>query len=262
MENLRKYGEKPFSIAVLHGGPGVSGEMAPVAKKLSSLSGIIEPFQTATTIDGQVEELKEVLTKHGTLPVTLIGFSWGAWLSFIFAARHPSLIKKVILVASGAFTEEYASVPMETLLRRLDREEKEEAKSLIKILSDANEKNRNNEFAKFGALMSKANAFDPISSGFQIEDLNFQQEIFTNIRKEAAELRKTGELLALGKKIESPIVAIHGEDDPSPYKGVEEPLSQTLKSFDFILLKHCGHKPWIEKDATKEFFRVLEKELN
>jgi hypothetical protein len=33
MNNLRKYGIGPFSVAVIHGGPGASGSMAPVAKE-------------------------------------------------------------------------------------------------------------------------------------------------------------------------------------------------------------------------------------
>ncbi|MHA2061833.1 MAG: alpha/beta fold hydrolase, partial [Candidatus Sifarchaeia archaeon] len=37
MKNLRIYGNKPFNIAVLHGGPGAPGEMAPVARELSSV---------------------------------------------------------------------------------------------------------------------------------------------------------------------------------------------------------------------------------
>ena len=32
MKNLRKYGKPPFNVAVIHGGPGVPGEMAPVAR--------------------------------------------------------------------------------------------------------------------------------------------------------------------------------------------------------------------------------------
>lgn len=36
MNNIRVYGEPPYSVAVLHGGPGAPGEMAPVA--LSPLS--------------------------------------------------------------------------------------------------------------------------------------------------------------------------------------------------------------------------------
>jgi len=87
MNNLRIYGTAPFNIALVHGGPGAPGEMAPVARELSSEMGVLEPLQTADSIDGQVEELKDVLETHGTPPLILVGFSWGAWLSFILAAH-------------------------------------------------------------------------------------------------------------------------------------------------------------------------------
>ncbi len=80
MDNLRFYGSPPFRVAVLHGGPGAPGEMAPVAQELAHERGVLEPLQTAETVDGQVEELRAVLETHANLPVTLIGWSWGAWL--------------------------------------------------------------------------------------------------------------------------------------------------------------------------------------
>ena len=89
MKNLRTYGTPPFNLAVIHGGPGASGEMAPVARELFSLEGVLEPIQTVATLEGQVRELRDVMEEHGTFPITLIGFSWGAMLSFIFTARYP-----------------------------------------------------------------------------------------------------------------------------------------------------------------------------
>ena len=86
MKNLRKYGKTPYKIAVIHGGPGAGGEMAPVARELASGWGVLEPLQTSASLEGQIEELKTVLEKNGDLPITLVGFSWGAWLGFIFAA--------------------------------------------------------------------------------------------------------------------------------------------------------------------------------
>jgi len=41
MKNLRKYGHKPFVVAVIHGGPGAPGEIAPVARELSSIRGVL-----------------------------------------------------------------------------------------------------------------------------------------------------------------------------------------------------------------------------
>src|SRR4030042_5340353 len=105
MKNLRKYGHEPFDVAVIHGGPGAPGEMAPVARELSAVMVVREPLQTATSLEGQVQELQTVLKENGGLPVTLIGGSWGAVLSFIVAAHYQSLVRKLILVDGAAFEE-------------------------------------------------------------------------------------------------------------------------------------------------------------
>ena len=77
MNNFRLYGNPPFNIAVIHGGPGAPGEMAPVARELSLNMGVLEPLQTAVSIDGQLAELEKILEKHGNPPMILVGFSWG-----------------------------------------------------------------------------------------------------------------------------------------------------------------------------------------
>jgi pimeloyl-ACP methyl ester carboxylesterase len=104
VENHRTYGSAPYTVAVVHGGPGAAGEMAPVARELAHDRGILEPLQTATSLEGQVEELRVTLASYTALPVVLIGFSWGAWLSYIVAARYPALVRKLLLVAAGPET--------------------------------------------------------------------------------------------------------------------------------------------------------------
>ncbi len=58
MKNLRIYGKAPYNVAVIHGGPGAPGEMAPVSRELASGWGVLEPLQTAESLEGQIEELK------------------------------------------------------------------------------------------------------------------------------------------------------------------------------------------------------------
>ena len=87
MKNLRQYGDSPFVVVVVHGGPGAAGEMAPVARELACSWGVLEPLQTAESLEGQVEELRTVLDNNADTPVVMIGHSWGAWLSYILAAR-------------------------------------------------------------------------------------------------------------------------------------------------------------------------------
>ena len=119
MKTVRKWGHGPYSLAVIHGGPGAPGEMAPVARELSAFTGVLEPFQTEMTLDGQVQELRSVLEEEAQVPVTLVGFSWGAFLSWMTAARYPSLVRKLILVSSPPFEESYAGAITRTRLDRL-----------------------------------------------------------------------------------------------------------------------------------------------
>ncbi len=97
-------------VVLIHGGPGAVGEMKPVAEYLSRSFSVIAPNQTKKTVSGQVEELKQQITDTGELPYVLVGYSWGAWLGWIFAARYPDLVKKLILISSGPFDAKYVDV--------------------------------------------------------------------------------------------------------------------------------------------------------
>jgi pimeloyl-ACP methyl ester carboxylesterase len=79
--------------------------MASVASMLFRHRGVLEPLQTGTSIEDQVNELTTVIRRDGELPVTLVGHSWGAWLSFIVASRTPELVAKVIMVGAGPFED-------------------------------------------------------------------------------------------------------------------------------------------------------------
>jgi pimeloyl-ACP methyl ester carboxylesterase len=259
MKNPRKYGKHPFSIAVLHGGPGAPGEMAPVARELSSNWGVLEPLQTAESLEGQVQELRELLKENGDPPVILVGWSWGAMLGYILTARYPSIVKKLIMIESAVFENRYATSITETRLSRLSGKKKCEALGLMKKLSNPDTKDKDTVMYRFGKLLSKADSYSPVSH--KDEMLKCQYKVFEGVWKDAASLRDSGRLLELGKQIECPVVAIHGDYDPHPAKGVREPLSGVLRDFRFILLKKCGHQPWVERFAKDRFYQILEEEL-
>ncbi len=257
--NTRIYGEKPFNVVVIHGGPGVSGEMAPVARELSSIRGVLEPLQTATSLKGQVQELYTVLKESADLPVTLIGWSWGAMLGFIFSANYPSFAAKLILIGSGVYEEKYAVNIMKTRLGLLSEEERAEVLSLTEALNDPAIADKNTLMARLGKLISKADSYDPLP--FESEVLECRYDIYQKVWKQATELRSSGQLLELGKKIRCPVVAIHGDYDPHPAEGIREPLSRILRDFRFISLENCGHQPWLERAARDKFFDILKNEI-
>lgn len=246
-------------MAVLHGGPGAPGGMAPVARELSSSQGVIEPLQTASSVEGQVQELRVVLGEIADLPVILVGWSWGAWLGFIFASRYPTFVRKLILIGSGPFEEVYAKCVMDTRLGRLSEIERAEALALAEQLEDQEAGHQPTIMARFGGLMSKADNYDPLPH--QNEVLVAQDDVYQHVWREASELRNSRRLLALGEKIQCPVVAIHGRYDPHPWEGVRLPLFRVLTDFRFVLLEDCGHEPWFERAARERFYEILRGEM-
>jgi pimeloyl-ACP methyl ester carboxylesterase len=259
MLNVRIHGPAPYDTVLLHGGPGAPGEMEPVAMELSKRRGVLEPLQSAASLDGQEREVLLALEQHAALPAALVGHSWGAWLGYIFAARHPGLVKKLVLVGSGPFEESYVHLVWESRMKRLNEGEQTLARSLLDAMEKASADDDTRVFGQFGTLMAKADSFDPITPGIGAAGL--QPGVYRAVMREALEVRRSGGLLALGRSIECPVIAIHGDHDPHPGEGVREPLSRVLKNFRFILLPRCGHDPWNERHARERFYRVLEDEL-
>jgi len=258
LDTIRKYGQKPFQIGLLHGGPGASGEMKPVAENLSGDFGIIEFLQTEKSINGQIEELYRQMTLYADLPVTLIGYSWGAWLGFLFASKYPDLLKKLILVSAGAFENKYNNDLLDIRLNRLNQLDRLEAGKLISVINSGT--SDNNVLKQFGRLMTIADSYDYILPDNDSVDLNI--EIYQAVWAEASKLRDTKELINCASLITIPVVALHGDYDSHPIDGVEKPLSERLSDFRMITIKNCGHTPWRERFAKDVFFEILRKELN
>jgi pimeloyl-ACP methyl ester carboxylesterase len=256
----RVYGAKPYGVVLVHGGPGGAGSVASVARTLSNQWSVLEPFQTKTSVDSQVEELRQTIEEAGAPPVTLIGHSWGAWLAYLVAARHPGLVRKLVLVGSGGFEAKHAEGPERVRLSRLTPEQREEATCLREGLASASGEQKKRMFARFGELFSLADALEPIPH--EREPIEYRPDIFLSVWPEAAALRASGELLALGRRIRCPVVAVHGDYDSHPAEGVRDPLSTVVRDFRFVLLGRCGHEPWVEKHARDEFYRVLRAEID
>lgn len=252
---MRLYGTAPYRIAVLHGGPGAPGYMAPVARELASRTGVIEPLQSARSIDGQVAELHNDLAAHGPHPLTVIGSSWGAMLGFIYAARHPERVAKLIMIGSGVYDERYQFAISSTRMARLDVAGRRRAAELTARLSNSAEINKDDVLAEFGALLFKADTFDPDSD--YIEALAHQYDVNRAVWDEARALRRSGALLELGRAIDCPVVALHGDYDPHPADGVRLPLARVLRNFRFVSIEQCGHYPWVERRARERFYTLL-----
>ena len=255
-DSVRKYGQPPYRIGLLHGGPGAAGEMKPVAVKLSDNLGILELLQTERSVTGQVEELHRQLLSYAGLPVTLVGYSWGAWLGLLFSAAYPDMVSKLILISSGSLESRYNQDLMKIRQGRMSAQEQDKLQKLMLLISSGNTDNET--MACFGELISKADSYEPVP---EPNDIDPDMDIFKSVWAEASQMRESGELISRVSGIKCPVVAIHGRYDPHPAEGVEKPLSERLPGFRMIYLDKCGHTPWLEKSAGDLFYELLRKEL-
>ncbi len=258
--NVRVYGEAPFRVAILHGGPGAPGYMAPVARELSRTMGVLEPLQTKDSLDGQIEELQGQLTTSADIPVTLIGSSWGAVLALFLAARTPHLVRKLILIGSAVYDAENSSRIEGIRMGRLDDGRRKRYAEIMTEIETASAKDRQRLMSEWGEMLFDTDVYDPTTVNLEI--IEIQNDIFAGVWSDFVALRdRPGYLMGEFLKIKAPTVVIHGNYDPHPIEGIRPFLENCLPHVRFYLLPRCGHYPWIERNARNRFFEILRNEI-
>jgi len=250
--NVRIYGDAPFKVAVLHGGPGAPGYMAPVARELARTMGVIEPLQTKNTLEGQIEELREQVTTNADVPVTLIGSSWGAVLALFFAAREPQSVRKLILIGSAVFDAENSSRIEGIRMGRLDEKRRRRYADIMSRMETASADERQRLMDEWGEML-----FDT-----DVEIIEVQHEVFAGVWPDFVALRdRPGYLEREFSNIKASAAVIHGDYDPHPIEGIRPFLEKCLPQVRFYMLSRCGHYPWIEGNARDSFFEILHHEI-
>lgn len=253
---LRTYGKKPYQVAVIHGGPGAIGSLGTLAHHLSSFCSVVEPLQSKYTIAESIEELNEQLKEVTTVPITLLGHSWGALLVMLYTAKYPNLVDQLVLVGAPPLKDQYVDLIMDRRLSALTDHEIELFTSILQHLENSLESDSLLEQLNY--LTSKTDNYD-LDEEKLLPDFSLPVDSKMNslLWNEAKQLRSSGELLTEIKKITCPIYILQGEFDPHPLSGVIEPLSEIDQPFDAYLIKKCGHNPYYEREAADEFYRLL-----
>ncbi len=256
----RKYGRAPYKVAVIHGGPGAPGYMAPVARELSKIRGVFEPLQTKDSLDGQVTELRKQLTDHAELPITLIGSSWGALLALFLTAKHMDMTEKLILVGCGVFDAHSSAKITPRRLSRLSEPKRRRYEAIMHELGTAPPQKRNELMEEWGNILDETDMYDPITK--DMETIEVQYDLHMKVWSDFVALRDyPGLLKDRFSKIDKPTVVIHGEYDPHPIEGIRPFLEDCLKDIHFYILRKCGHYPWMERHAKERFFEILQHEI-
>ena len=191
---VRTYGPSPCRAAVLHGGPGAIGSAAGLARGLAESCGVLEPLQSKYSVTEQVEELHRQLTAYASRPLVLIGHSWGAWLAALYAARHPGLAARLVLIGCGPLEAAYLPQLEARRLAHFTPEEAARYRELLAALSSPGSA-PDALLRQLGTLCEKADNFQPFEEP-DGDSGTIDGEMYDKVFGEAAELRRDGRLLA------------------------------------------------------------------
>jgi pimeloyl-ACP methyl ester carboxylesterase len=259
--NLRRYGEGPCEYVVVHGGPGAPGSVSSLARKLSETRSVLEPFQTETSVWGQVEELYRQIRDNCMDRVFALGHSWGAWLVYLLAYKHPEAVRTAFLVGAGAFDSAYLPELQRRRLDALSEAEKSEYREMIELLKKPSE-NSDRYLGRLGELAEKADNYCVEMTHENSEDMvAIDGKQFQKVMTEAFRMREEGFFREIAGEIRCPIRIIHGKNDTTPVEGVVDPLQGAVADFEWYVIDRCGHSPWKEKYGKEEFYRIVDREV-
>jgi pimeloyl-ACP methyl ester carboxylesterase len=237
--------------------------MAPVAERLSARFNVLEPLQRGSgtvplTVASHVADLHDILQEPLRIaPIRLVGFSWGALLALTYAARHPAGVDRVVAVGCGTFDVQTRRVYQARMAERMNTETQQAIDRLQNVLArETDPEKRNKLLAQFGCIYGRLQAFDPLDTD-ESASVSCDEQAFRETWADAVSLQENGVQPAEFSRIGVPVTMIHGESDPHPGRLIYESLRPFIARLTYTEIPHCGHKPWIERQAEDAFYAAL-----
>jgi len=250
---VRRYGGAGSVVALLHGGPGAPGHMAPVARGLEDAFRVLEPFQRRSggaplTVARHVADLHEIVEPLGR--PALVGSSWGAMLALAYAAAHAGSAGPLVLVGCGTFDVASRARFKATVDERMSADLRRRIEALEREIPDADRR-----LGAIGDLLAPVYGFDPLpgDAGSLACDARGHEETWADMMR----LQADGTYPRAFAAIASPVLMLHGAHDPHPGGGIRASLAPFVRRLEYVEWERCGHYPWLERQAREPFFEKL-----
>lgn len=228
--------------------------MEGLARELAPQFRVVEPFERQAdgvelSVELHVRDLDAVFSHVlGNERTAVLGFSSGAVTAMTYAARRPERVSAVILVGSATFTAGARQEFKRQLGLRLDdasRERLRQADGLPTLEARLLARCR---------IVLPTYFVDPLAypTDEWVEAQGHEQtwRDMLRLQESAAHPKEFSE-------IRSPVLMLHGRDDPHPGPLIFESLRQVTPQVEYVELENCGHYPWLERAARTEFLATL-----
>jgi pimeloyl-ACP methyl ester carboxylesterase len=227
--------------------------MAPIARGIADSFRVIEPFQSSisATVADHVGDLHEVVESLSpSLPPALVGHSWGAMLALAYASAHPSSTGPIVLICSGTFdlaSREQFSINLSE--RKKDEGARQRFQHALQI-ADPNER-----FHELGKQTLELYSYDLATTDQEIDES--EPGTGAETWDDMVRLQNEGVYPSAFAAIKSPVLMLHGAQDPHPGEMIRASLALYIPQLEYLEWQRCGHYPWLEKATHAEFFSVL-----
>jgi pimeloyl-ACP methyl ester carboxylesterase len=174
-------------------------------------------------------------------------------LALAHAAAYPQTAGPLVLIGCGTFDTDSRAKLRATLDERSDDELRRRLARLPDEFPDAGQR-----ALKQFELCQDMYAFEPLESASEDRpespfDIRAHQETWDDMIRLQAEGIYPASLSA----IRSPVLMLHGRQDPHPGKMIRDCLRQYIPQLEYRQWGRCGHSPWQERHVRNEFLKVL-----
>jgi pimeloyl-ACP methyl ester carboxylesterase len=170
-------------------------------------------------------------------------------LALAYAAAHPETTGPIVLVCSGTFDlpsrdrlrANMAGRMGQAMKQRFDRAQQ---------LADPNDR-----FHALGKLTLELYSCDLATTEQEIDES--EPGANSETWEDMVRLQNEGVYPAAFATIKSPVLMLHGAEDPHPGQMIRANLARYIPQLEYREWDRCGHYPWLEKAARDGFFSVL-----
>jgi proline iminopeptidase len=254
-------------LVIIHGGPGLDHSyFLPQMEQLADSYELIFFDQrgcgkstirldsTDMTLDALVEDIDKVRDAYNLNTMNLMGHSWGGLLAMFYALKHGDRLNSLILVNSAPPTSGLRDSSFKSMGLRTSTEDSAAQSAIIQTVEFRRRDPATME--KFFRLLFKGSFYNPLRAGELTlsfgPDYGARSKLLSYLAKDP-QLR-TYDLTARLETISCPVLIIGADDDPAP-PGSNELIHSHIKDSKYVVMKNCGHFPFIE--APAQFFPAL-----
>jgi len=249
---VREQGETKREALLLHGGPGLTEYLTPLATELDGLMTMARYQQRGlapsavggdVSVEGHVADAIQVVDELGWKRPVLIGHSWGGYLAMHLAAAHQGKIGALVIIDSlGAVDRGGQREFVPNLRRGLTSDQLARLDQLEQLDTPTQDDWREH----LGILWP--NYFGSPASAPPMPYTEFA----TNSDETWASIQghfRRGTLARRLPRVSVPTLVIHGELSPIPVIHAER-VAQLIPGARLVVVPGVGHLPWLERPGT------------